>query len=103
MTRVLIAVDHSEEATDAAHKAHELFGDDASYLVVNVMDHNDGRPGAWGHVYPLATPLGIFPVTTIGPIAAVDQPSTAEDARQTATEVADEAELGAVDTLGMSG
>ena len=62
MTRVLIAVDHSEESTAAAERAHALFGDAATYLVVNVMEHSDGVAGAWGHVYPVATPFGTFPL-----------------------------------------
>lgn len=103
MTRVLIAVDHSEESSAAAHRAHELFGDDASYLVVNVMDHNDGLPQAWGHVYPVATPFGTFPLITRGAVAAVDQPSTEEEAEETAEEFVDDNDLGTAETIGLAG
>lgn len=103
MTRVLIAVDHSQEASEAAQQAHRLFGDDATYLVVNVLDHGDGSRQAWGHVFPVPTPFGSFPLLTTGPVAALDEPSTRALAAGTAAEVAEEASLGTVETIGLAG
>lgn len=103
MTRVLIAVDHSEESSAAAERAHALFGDDASYLIVNVMEHSDGVAGAWGHVYPVATPFGTFPLLSRRAVAAVDQPSTEEEAAETAEEVAVESDLDGAETIGAAG
>jgi hypothetical protein len=39
MTKVLIAVDETEESIEAGALAHRLFGDDAEYLAINVFEH----------------------------------------------------------------
>jgi nucleotide-binding universal stress UspA family protein len=36
MTRILVAVDETDDSVNAARTAHGLFGDDAEYLAVNV-------------------------------------------------------------------
>jgi len=60
MTRVLIAVDETEQSVVAAKAAHRLFGDDADYTVINVAKDvpvywGDDPLGA-GMAYPLAVP-----------------------------------------------
>jgi nucleotide-binding universal stress UspA family protein len=65
MTRVLVAVDETDESVEAARAAHRLFGDDAEYLAVNVARRDvggsrsdpDRPPGsvvAWGQTWPFA-------------------------------------------------
>jgi nucleotide-binding universal stress UspA family protein len=54
VTRVLIALDDSEESVHAAKVAHELFGDAAEYLAVSVAVQPVAwvEPGiGWGGVY----------------------------------------------------
>jgi nucleotide-binding universal stress UspA family protein len=72
MTRVLVAVDETDDSVEAARSAHRLFGDDAEYLAVNVarpapladdgVVHPIGGPAAaWGFVWPVrptASPVG---------------------------------------------
>jgi nucleotide-binding universal stress UspA family protein len=62
--RVLVAVDESETSIRAAKRAHELFGDDAKYLVVNVGARDlqlwGSDPMTWGVPYPLVL-AGITP------------------------------------------
>jgi nucleotide-binding universal stress UspA family protein len=69
MTRVLIAVDESEESVRAARRAHELFGPDAQFLAINVSPIMSPwvAPGVgWGGVYawsptayPAVPPVGL--------------------------------------------
>ena len=60
MTRVLIAVDETEQSVVAARTAYKLFGEDADYTVINVAKDapvywGDDPLGA-GYAYPLAIP-----------------------------------------------
>src|SRR6266545_4014923 len=59
MTKVLIAIDDTEESVEAAALARRLFGDDAEYLAINVFEHppspvprGSTTPMAWGAVWP---------------------------------------------------
>jgi len=61
MTRVLVAVDHTDGSVRAAETAHRLFGDDAEYLAVNVTDVVDLAAIPWygaGWGAPYAAPYG---------------------------------------------
>ncbi|HZX56932.1 MAG TPA: universal stress protein [Ilumatobacteraceae bacterium] len=64
MTQVLIAVDDSDSGIKAARIAHRLFGDAATYIVVNVADELPVMWGAdnleWGVGYPVVMgPSGV--------------------------------------------
>jgi nucleotide-binding universal stress UspA family protein len=103
MTQVLIAVDESEHSLGAAKVAYELFGQSASYTVVNVADRSPlvwgGDSLMWGVGYPvLMAPSGLLGV---GPqpgsegqesIADVDS-APIESAMQVALDVATQADL----------
>jgi len=56
-TKVLVAVDGSDTSLRAAKVAHQMFGDDAKYVVVNVGTTEihmwSGDPMTWGVPYPL--------------------------------------------------
>lgn len=60
MTRVLIAVDDTESSVRAADVASHIFGKDAEYLAVNVVEADSAAVeppwwgGAWGAAYPAA-------------------------------------------------
>lgn len=65
MTQVLIAVDDSEDSIKTARIAYDLFGDTASYTVVNVADRTPlmwgGDSLVWGVGYPVMMgPSGAF-------------------------------------------
>ncbi len=66
MTQVLIAVDDSESSISTARTAYALFGDNATYTVVNVADQSPmiwgGDALVWGIGYPI----------TMGPSGGVD-------------------------------
>ena len=110
MTNVLIAVDDSDVSLRAALKAHELFGDSASYTVVSVATRTlvwGGEPMLWGFGYPLMlSPTGGF-----GPAPMIDQDASMaseltqklDDAREVAQEVADEADLSTAAVVGEHG
>ena len=107
MTRVLIAVDESDESVVAARIAHDLFGDDAEYLVINVADPL-ANGMAWGYVYPIVPPIAAYPTmmpVTDAPLTgegdAVEGP--AEHAEHRAAQVADQAHLGHAETVGEIG
>lgn len=60
MTRVLIAVDQTEQSVAAARTAHKLFGHEADYMVISVATDapvywGDDPIGA-GRAYPLVVP-----------------------------------------------
>jgi nucleotide-binding universal stress UspA family protein len=68
MTQVLIAVDDSESSVKTARTAYALFGDKASYIVVNVADQTPmvwgGDALVWGVGYPIVmAPTGIVDPT----------------------------------------
>jgi nucleotide-binding universal stress UspA family protein len=71
MTQVLIAVDDSESSIKTASIAYALFGDGASYTVVNVADQSPmiwgGDALVWGIGYPIVmAPSGIVEVAPAG-------------------------------------
>jgi nucleotide-binding universal stress UspA family protein len=59
MTRVLVAVDETEDSVHAAQVAHSLFGDGPEYFAVNVgsirLDtaHVPWYEAGWGAAYPV--------------------------------------------------
>lgn len=89
MLRVLIAVDGTPEANDAAMFAHRLFGDDPEYLVVTVAE-----TGALiGGVLPLADPTFAGGGAYISPeVARESVESAVHEAEETAIDVAREVE-----------
>ncbi|MGZ4679698.1 MAG: universal stress protein [Ilumatobacteraceae bacterium] len=103
MTQVLIAVDDSERSVHAARVAYNLFGDNATYTVVNVADQSTMMWGGdslmWGVGYPvLMAPsglVGVAPHLTAGAVASATEADGApiEAAMQVALDVATEADL----------
>jgi hypothetical protein len=80
MTQVLIAVDDSESGIKTARIAHGLFGDSASYIVVNVADQLPIMWGAdsleWGVGYPVVMgPSGMVDPAYVSPPGAADEAS----------------------------
>jgi nucleotide-binding universal stress UspA family protein len=110
MTQVLIAVDDSEHSLNAARVAYKLFGDEATYTVVNVADQSPMMWGGdslmWGVGYPVMlapselavhpnSEEGVDPTSADGTrtqVAGVDN-APIEAAMQVALDVANEAEL----------
>lgn len=113
MTQVLIAVDETEHSLHAAKVAYQLFGENASYTVVNVADESPMMWGGdslmWGVGYPvLMAPtglVGVAPRPAAGAGAAVPEvESTPIDAAmQVALDVATEAELPHPQVVGEAG
>lgn len=71
MTQVLIAVDDSESSIKTARTAYALFGDSATYTVVNVADQSPmiwgGDALVWGIGYPIVmAPTGVVEVDHAG-------------------------------------
>lgn len=103
MTRVLIAVDGSELDVVCATIAHDLFGDDADYLAVNVADgfattQTATVPVPFGQVYPyVAAP------TPADGVAIDDEPDPVEHAEDVARRAADQAGLVTAETIGEIG
>ena len=107
MTQVLIAVDESEHSLRAARVAYGLFGENATYTVVNVADVSPmvwgGDSLMWGVGYPvLMAPAGLVGVGPSGqaesPTSAAPTTTTADNApieaaMQVALDVATEADL----------
>ncbi len=108
MTQVLIAVDDSESSIAAARTAFALFGEDASYIVVNVADNTPmiwgGDALAWGVGYPivmspsgpaLSEPASVPVDSNPTGAVAVSEVDTApiDVAIQVARDVADEASI----------
>ncbi|HEY7628176.1 MAG TPA: universal stress protein [Ilumatobacteraceae bacterium] len=110
MTRVLIAVDDSESSVAAARTAHRLFGDDADYIVLNVAENHPVKWGddalMYGTVYPLAVPgagvIGGIPLIVHQPGASPDD-DRVESAEQTADNIAHDAGVNPVESLGETG
>ena len=104
MTHVLIAVDDTESSVKTARTAYALFGDSASYLVVNVADRSPliwgGDALVWGIGYPvmMGPTVGVGGVPA-GSVAGTDAAAAEVDnapidaAIQVAREVADEANI----------
>lgn len=113
MTNILIAVDESDEAVDVVESAHRLFGDAASYFVVNVSPGLASAPFANGYVYPVVPPytgaMGIAPVQREPlPEEPLSTHDTGDDvavqtADNVAADVAQKASLGAATTIGEVG
>ena len=109
MTQVLIAVEDSESSVKTARIAYALFGDSASYIVVNVADQSPimwgGDALVWGVGYPIVmAPTGIVdPVVGAaevnahaageGPPAAEVDNAPIDAAIQVARDVAAEADI----------
>jgi nucleotide-binding universal stress UspA family protein len=103
MTQVLIAVDDSESSVKTARAAYALFGDTASYIVVNVADHSPvvwgGAAYMWGIGYPIMmSPAGIVGPATERTGAATEphvkgESASIDGAIQVALDVATEAHL----------
>jgi nucleotide-binding universal stress UspA family protein len=104
MTQVLIAVDDSEDGIKTARTAYGLFGDSASYIVVNVADRTPliwgGDSLAWGIGYPVMMgPAGTIEmapgdaVRTNDASAAEADSAPIDAAIQVARDVASEAHL----------
>jgi nucleotide-binding universal stress UspA family protein len=102
MTQVLIAVDDTEHSLHAARVAYELFGDTASYTVVNVTDQNammwGGDSLMWGVGYPvMMAPEGLIgvapPSTGADPATASADTAPIDSAMRVALDVATEADI----------
>lgn len=112
MTRVMIAVDASEDSVRAAAAAHELFGDDADYLAVSVADVRVDAASVpwWGPTWGVGWPVAYGAVWSYrqvgahGDQAAGEPLRTAEDdANDTAEAVVSEAGLSGATTIGELG
>jgi nucleotide-binding universal stress UspA family protein len=107
MTRVLIAVDQTEQSVEAARTAHKLFGDEADYMVISVATdapvYSGDDPIGAGRAYPLVIPpvgagmVAAMPlaVRTEPDVRADDAPRPVDVASQQAEHVV--AEAGVVD------
>ena len=104
MTQVLIAVDDSESSIETARIAYALFGDSATYTVVNVADQSPmmwgGDALVWGIGYPIVmAPSGSVAVASSGSAPTTDAEAAEADhapidaAIQVARDVANEAHL----------
>lgn len=94
---VLIAVEDEEDSVRTLRVAHQLFGDSAEYLAINV---GEGRYTSmqWAYVYPVA-----FPGTWHPSARTADQPSHVGSAEAVADSVADAAGMPSVTGLGNVG
>ena len=114
MTKVLIAVDDSETSIAAARTAHELFGDSAEYIVLNVaasgpMIWGDGAL-QYGMVYPVSMPgvgvMGGLPFAIKTPAGGSDRQASytpIDDAASTARNIAVDAGLSDAESIGEIG
>src|SRR3954447_9293793 len=120
MTRVLIAVDETEQSVAAASTAYKLFGETADYTVINVAKN---QPVYWGDdplgagfAYPLAIPpvgaggmAATIPLTIrdpnpgLGSSQADDIPRPVDVAAQQAEHVVAEAGVHDAKPLGETG
>ena len=112
MTRVLIAVDDSEDSVQAARAATELFGQGAEYLVVNVAQTIGPESMVpWGLAMPYQPELAIgmyaVPAAAVAPTGVAiadenDDPAMAR-AEEQASEVAREADVHQAEVVGAVG
>jgi len=104
MTQVLIAVDDSEDSIKTARIAYRLFGDAASYTMVNVADRTPlmwgGDSLVWGVGYPVMMgPSGALEMAPGGGVRTNDASAADADsapieaAIQVAQDVASEAHI----------
>ena len=113
MTKILIAVDESDEAVIAVESAHKLFGDDASYFVMNVNHGLSSAPFADGSISPIVPPYtGAMGMTPMQPVPLADTPRSSHETGQevaareadgVAADVAQKASLGSAATIGQVG
>jgi nucleotide-binding universal stress UspA family protein len=116
MTRVLIAVDETEDSMRAAESAHRLFGDDADYVAVSVADARLDPAlmtwwgAGWGVTYPV--PYGaVWPYRTGARSGGTENTETdlpseeqlADAAADDARTVADESGLPDAEAIGEIG
>ncbi len=97
---VLIAVeDSADESVSIVRTAHRLFGDDATYLVINV----GSRPYddmAWAFVSPVMSPMAWYP-PVVSSAQAVEMADTATgDAEQEAADAVAAASIEDATALG---
>lgn len=78
MTRVLVAMDGSDDAVRAGAKAKELFGADAEYLAMSVV------------ASPAPTMVGVMGFGTVYPYPAMLTPGLVEEAEHEAAEIAEQ-------------
>lgn len=110
---MLLAVDESEGSVRVARATRRMFGDDPTYLVVNVgqpeLPFWGGDSLMWGTVYPLVVPLvpdEDEPPFVTAPLAArstTEQAGVADIALLTAQEAGDAADLATATAIGASG
>ena len=99
MTRILLALDGSDASLGAAARAHQLFGDDAEYLAINVFEAPNAivptvsDPLIWGAVWR----YDVLAATEEDREAA--RAAAAEDAR----DEAEQAGVGATRAIGKVG
>jgi nucleotide-binding universal stress UspA family protein len=103
MTQVLIAVDDSESSVNTARIAYKLFGDSATYTMVNVADRTPLMWGGDALVWGIGYPVMIGPSGAVTAAAASAPPTDASAAEvdtapidaaiQVAQDVADEAHI----------
>ena len=84
MTQVLIAVDDTETSVKTARTVYALFGDKATYTVVNVADQSPmiwgGDALVWGIGYPITmAPSGVVEVDHAGASPRSDSAAAAVD------------------------
>ncbi len=99
MTHVLIAVDDTDTSIRAASTAHRLFGDDATYTVINVAPNASLMWGETrletGAVQPVVPMPGLMAGMPLGvPVATAPDEVVSErvdDAERQAVHVAEEA------------
>ena len=75
MTQVLIAVDDSESSVKTARTAYALFGDKASYTVVNVADQSPMMWGGDALVWGVGYPIVMAPTAILDPAVGAAEPS----------------------------
>ena len=74
MTQVLIAVDDSDTSVSAARVAYGLFGDSATYTVVNVADRSPMMWGGDALVWGIGYPIVMTPSATGGVVPRTESP-----------------------------
>ena len=101
MTRVLIAVDGSDESVEVARTARRLFGDASDFLAVNCAPFGVAVP--FGAVYPMpAVALGMSPVQ-MGAVDGRGSAEAAEEAAEVADHTATDAGISDVEAVGEVG
>lgn len=93
--RVLLAADNSDHSLRAAKAAHQLFGNDAKYFVINVGPMDVMMPGGgamtWGVPYPMAMPM-VMPAMAAVPYRDGDEQGSDDSHRSDIPTAVDRAE-----------